>query len=222
MLKSRMAAEEIKKARKRKKLHQEDHYDDCGSDCCPLGHSCHWSAVLGADGSLGAAIDYCFGEAQELCSTPAESSGDGDVGILSSNFFSLNGSSGGTEGHQGRLCCFEEFVGTLSRPAVAGYLDLCEIYDGEGGVRNISIRRRLKTREKFDLRTGFDLAKSADQRLVIKYLNDHKPFVVILAPLCTSFGFWSHLNRVLHPATWSDTRRVGELLVTFAARVVRL
>ena len=183
MLEQGMTAEQIKKARKRKKFLQENHHDDCGSDCGPLERSCHWSSVLGADGSLGAAIDYSFGDNLELCSTSAESSGEDAEHILLDNFcLYLSGSSGGAEGHQGRSCSLEDFVAYLSRPALAGTLDLVEIFGGEGGVGKIGVRRRLRTGENFDLQTGFDLTKAADQRLVLKYLNEHKPFVVIFAP----------------------------------------
>ena len=77
--------------------------------------------------------------------------------------------------------------------------------------------KAAKNKEKVDLRTGFDLTKVPDQRLVLSYSNEHKPFVVIL-----SFGSWANLTRFLHPATWEETRRIGELLATFAARIVRL
>lgn len=54
------------------------------------------------------------------------------------------------------------------------------------------------------------------------YIAQRKPLVIILAPPCTSFGHWSHINRILHPEAWRNTRQVGEMLATFAARVVRL
>lgn len=68
---------------------------------------------------------------------------------------------------------------------------------------------------------GFDLASNEHQDYVIAYIEKCRPFVIVLGPppLCTGFGRWSHLNKYIHPETWSNTRNVGECLVSFAARL---
>ena len=57
---------------------------------------------------------------------------------------------------------------------------------------------------------------------MLNHIERHRPLVIVLAPPCASFGHWTHRNRVLHPATWEETRRVSEILAVFAARVARL
>ena len=40
-----------------------------------------------------------------------------------------------------------------------------------------------------------------------------------MAPPCTSFGHWAHLNNVMHPETWRNSRQIKEILAPFAAHV---
>ena len=73
-----------------------------------------------------------------------------------------------------------------------------------------------------NLATGFDFCKPKRQKHVLNYIERHKPLVIFLASPCISFGHWARFNRVLHPATWQESRRVGEILAAFAARILRL
>ena len=99
---------------------------------------------------------------------------------------------------------------------------MLEIFNGNGGMGEACVRRRLHSGENLDLVAGFDLCNPVHQRHVLNHNGEHKHLVIILAPPCTSFGHWSHLNRVLHPATWRSSRRTGELLVAFAAQGIML
>ena len=76
---------EAKVARKRKKLHQEDHQDDCGSDLGPLEEKALVSAFV-VDGPLGSAISYSFLDGSAFASDSAGSSQDEFGRILNSNF----------------------------------------------------------------------------------------------------------------------------------------
>ena len=101
MSKAGMTAEEVKKARKRKKCKQEDHVHDCGSDFVPFEFIV-WTFVFGADGGFGAAIGYSLGGYQDCCSFSVEFS-DGEFEWVLSDNFSLHylaGSCGdGPGGH---------------------------------------------------------------------------------------------------------------------------
>ena len=177
--------EEIQKIRRKRRFQQEDHKDDCGSDVNPL-ESKSLLAALGADGSLGAAIDYCFGGHQDCCTSSAESS-EGKLERIMADNYSLRylaGSRGGVDDSGGWAAQvpIHEFVGYLSKPKLVGVLDVVEIFGGFGGVGEFCVRRRLRNGENFDLATGFDLCKPAHQRHVLDYLVQRKPLVVILAP----------------------------------------
>ena len=80
-------------------------------------------------------------------------------------------------------------------------VDVVELFGGEGGVGKLCIRRRLRRGGNFDLVTCYDLTKESDQAHIIKYITTHEPLVVVMGPPCTSFGAWSHLNRIAHEAT---------------------
>jgi hypothetical protein len=66
--------------------------------------------------------------------------------------------------------------------------DLVELCGGEGRVSTIVIRRHLKAGANFDLITGWDLNDERQQNLVLKYLDECRPLVVIMGPTCKPFG----------------------------------
>ena len=86
----------------------------------------------------------------------------------------------------------------------------------------MSIRGRLKSGQNLDPANHHDPTKEEHQKEVPKYMSIHKPLVVILGSSCTSFGHWSHLSRVMHPEIWSQSRKIGEGLAEFAAKVREL
>lgn len=225
MLQAGVTAEEVKKARRRKKFKQEDHFDDCGSDLAPLEFIA-WTFVFGADGSLGASIGYSLGDHQGCCSSSVEPSEEDLERVLPDNFdlhFSAGSGGDGPGGHhRAAQVPVEQFCGHLNQLRLAGLLDVLGVFGGVGGVGKLALRRRLRTGDNSDLVTGVDLCKPDHQRHVLNYIAQHRPLVVVLAPPCTPFGHWAHLHRVLHLATWQQSRRIGEILARFAARVVRL
>ena len=68
-----LSPEETKKVRRRKKLHQEDHKDDCGSEIGPLEEIVSGSTSV-VDASFGPAIAYSYVNDNARCSDSAESS----------------------------------------------------------------------------------------------------------------------------------------------------
>ena len=196
--------------------------DDCGSDLGPF-ESVAWTATLGADGSLDAARKSSF-DIIDCGSSTVESSEGEFERVLEHNFgLHLASRSGGFDvHHRAGHVPIEQFVGHLQQPKLAGLLDVIGIFGGFGGVDEIAVRRRLRSSEGFDLAAGFDVCKPEHQTHVLKYIERHKFLVIMLAPSCISFGHCAHLNRVLHPATWRESRRIGEILASFAARIWRL
>ena len=84
------------------------------------------------------------------------------------------------------------------------------------------VRVRLTRGANFDIVIGYDLTKEEHQRDVIGHISVHRPFVVIMGPLCTSFGHRAHLSKVVHPKVRRTSRRIGEILATSAASVCAL
>ena len=96
-------------------------------------------------------------------------------------------------GHVDESAAFFKAADSLPR---RHQVDVVEICGGEGGVSRISLRRHLAVGQNFDLRSGIDLTDPKQQQRLIAYIREHKPLFVIMAPPCSSFGSWSHYNRV--------------------------
>lgn len=116
----------------------------------------------------------------------------------------------------------ESSVAELPKFGYVGSVDVVEICDGERGVGKLCVRRRLKRGAKFDLVTGVDLGGKSFQDEAIRHLEANKPSVIILAAPCTFFWHWSHFNRAMHPATWSQSGAIGESSLEFAAERCKL
>ena len=221
-----LTAAEIKAARKRKKLKQEERHDDCGSDLGPSDEA-PMRIALALEASISSSLAYsCFDEVA-CCSDSAESS-EGELDkVLNYNFclHCLVGSDGYSRHSSPRnsmeipiieLCIY------LSRSDMAGTVDVMELFGGESGVGRLCVRRRLVGGVSFDIVAGFDLTKKEHQEDVLKCVIDFKPLVIVMGLPCTGFGRWSHPNRKLHLETWGKSRQVAECLVEFAARVCKL
>eukprot|EP00973_Karenia_brevis_P016672 2282973-Karenia_brevis.AAC.1 len=84
-----------------------------------------------------------------------------------------------------------------------------EICGGVGGVSKLAVRRHLCAGTNFDLRHGVNLLDPSPKRSLWKYICDHKPLIIIMAPPCTAFANWSRLNRVKYPSTWHHSWQQG-------------
>ena len=67
--------------------------------------------------------------------------------------------------------------------------------------------------------TGVDLTRQQAVNDLMKYLETHKPLVVIMAPPCTTMGGWSHVRQVRDPKAFEQERAIGEKLANLCARV---
>ena len=73
-----------------------------------------------------------------------------------------------------------------------------------------------------DIICGVDLTKEKDRQAFFKYVETHKPLVIIGSPPCTSMGGWSKYNRTMHRETWQQSRKLGEQLANLFAKVCLL
>jgi hypothetical protein len=122
-------------------------------------------------------------------------------------------------GQPSKVFCttWEQFFEALSKTST-GKMDVVEPFGGpHGAVLQLSVKRGLKAGCNFDIAMNVDLTKTSDIQGLFHYLKVHKPRVIIAGPPCTSFGGWSFLNRIKHPATWLATRKIGELLANITA-----
>ena len=70
-----------------------------------------------------------------------------------------------------------------------------------------------------DLRLGWDLGLPADQAEAEKRLNDEKPYVLILSPMCLAFSQLQSLNT--KPERLAELLKQGRLHLEFACRLAR-
>lgn len=223
----RSTLEGMKKLRKRKKLPQGEHFDDCGSDLGPLEETPLVNA-LALGGGVNSCIAYSFLDADAFGSSSAKSSEGGMERVLNDNFdfHVLLGCDGfhhhvdpptSVRAELSTLCpCHAEPENGTSR------MNVCELFGGGGGVGKLCIPRRPRCGRNFDIVIGVDLTNEADQREALRYLDAYKFLVVVMGPPCAGFGHWSHLSRYIHPEIWGKTREVGECLAAFAAKVCKV
>ena len=189
-----------------KKVEMENTYDDCGDDV---------STIMGEQSYSS----RCFDE--------LDSDSD-DEEMFDDAFFSW--------GATGSTTCPEEplherphslsfpsmasaYAALGHNPKYAGQHDVMELFGGDAGTSRVCIRRGLKTGPSFDLNVGIDLTSHEEVNLLWRYLERHRPKVVIAGPPCTSFGAWSRINRHKSYDTWVKSRRIGELLANLTAEI---
>ena len=113
-------------------------------------------------------------------------------------------------------------------PQLLGYLshldrgtDIVEICGGEGRVSTLAIRRHLETGANFDLITGWNLNDENQQNLVMRYLDNCQPLVVVMGPTCKPFGTLPNYNYWYnHPAWLRSYEDAAPLMVDSAAMLL--
>ena len=86
--------------------------------------------------------------------------------------------------------------------ALGAGIDVMEICGGAARVSQIAVRRRLVAGRNVDVVTGTDLTEPREQTSTMKYVRLQRPLVVVMAPTCTPFGPWCHLNKFLNWDGW--------------------
>ena len=94
-----------------------------------------------------------------------------------------------------------------------------EMFGGSGAVLKLAVRRKLTVGRNFDVSANFDLDDPDQLAEFWAYMEKHHPRVVVMGPPCTSFGPWSHFNRVHNHATWLKNHKIGVRLANLAAEV---
>ena len=213
--------EEIKALRKRKAQPQEQHYDDCGSDVEPLKENDKMAMLTLSNQVTKACFfddptysnqpdyNYLLGMEFELAYMLGSA-------VDESSFWYKNKTSDAK---------FVKFIGLLSY--LAGQtrkkcVDVVEICGGVAGVSKISIRNQLKAGPNFDIVTGCDLTLPHNQMILQQYISEYQPLVVVMAPPCTAFSGWAHMNEHLNHPNWQKQRIIGEKLGNLCARIAKL
>ena len=209
---------------KRKKILQEAHYDDCGSDFGGIAET--KATVTFAD-----AILYCFDKIDY--SSCESNSSDAEERLADDliNQAYLTWMGFGSDASEATLKATpatsvtvhaDKLLTYLTCSALAGYVDIVEFCGGQAGVSRLAIRRRLKTGLNADIICGIDLMKEKDRATFIKYVEQHKPLVIIGAPPCTAMCGWSHYNRTMHKETFDKNRKIGENIANLFAKICLL
>ena len=158
-----LTTEEIKQLRKKKKLNEEQDFDDRGSNLRPL-NEIPLANALAPSGNPNSGVTYNFLDHDAFNSSSAESSRDEAEKILNDNcsLYYLLG-CGGAHEHQGppknAQIDVNDLLEFLAKPEnVGNRVDVVELCCGEGGVGKLCIRRRLRRGERFDIIIWFDLS----------------------------------------------------------------
>ena len=188
--------EAIKASRKRKPQEQEEHFDDCGSDCDPLRDADEVTALATSpllDDQVAASF---YDDEQATEKTTSVLHEIIDSAYLQQHFLGSDAEADETlwkhKPDEAVFVALKELNSYLSRQTCLGDVDVMEICGGAGGVSKIAIRRRLTTGHNFDLVTGGDLTKRENVQSLMEYVRTHKPLVVVMAPPCTAMGGWAH------------------------------
>ena len=109
----------------------------------------------------------------------------------------------------------EIFVSRTEDAAV----DVCEIDGGAARTSTILARCRVKIGKNYDLIAGSDMTNADEQKAFMKFRAARGVQVVIVSPICSPFGGWSHMNRQIAHDTWQNTLDYALKLSTFCAGV---
>ena len=199
----------------------ENCFDDCGDDLTAILESADIE-------SIATSTMYAEGELSNCCPSDEENFEDSLIASAFDSEFlawSLPGSDCNEETDRLREKPFANHVSDMASVlsvfnAAPGLHDIVEIFGGEEGkCTQIAIRRKLKAGPNLDIVCGCDLTNPKQEALLWKYILEHKPSIVIAGPPCTSFGPWSHYNRVHHFDTWAANRKIGMHLARIISEV---
>ena len=161
-----------------RKVHVEDHHDDCGTD-----HS-----------ALAPFLDFEVSDLQQQQHEVAlyqaiDALYDFECVQLSTHsYYAIN----------------VQLALNVLAP-LASKIDIVEICGGSARTSTMCFRKHLKVGSNFDLVTSVDLNNPKDQQLVMQYFIDHKPLVAVMSPRCSPFGAHSNLNYKINPDGWERT-----------------
>lgn len=189
----------------------ENHFDDCGDDCSAItvqeAFSCFETATDSTDCPCSE-IDF-NSESEEMFDNQFYC-----WAMPGSDYEGYNPSERPYSSHHDNI--HNVLLALDSRP---GIHDVAELFGGDGNTINLSIKRKLVGGRNFDLTTNINLLDESEVAGLWKYLIEHAPRVVVVAPPCTAFGPWSYINRKRNPAGYFQARRVGKKLADLAADV---
>ena len=207
--------------RKRKKILQEDHYDDCGSDFGGIDES--KATVTFADAVHYTFDNYDFDSDDSGSSDAEERLSDDFLNQAYMTFMGFGSTAPDNAVDIAPATSWEvkadEFLAFLARPEIKGSIDVMEFCGGAAGVSRIAVRRRLKAGMNADIICGIDLTTDKGRRILFKYVEQHKPLVIVGAPPCTAMAGWSRYNRTMNAGTFSRNRRIGEELANLYAKI---
>ena len=205
---------------KKKKQIVEAHADDCGMDL---------SGIEADIAGLEMPSDD-FGSMSYWASGGSSSSTAGDPARLarwlSSKHWLFGSSAQGTVPFDDKaIACdgIETFLAQARKRTFTGQVDVMEMFGGAADTSRLLVRRyNAVTGINFDLTCGFNLRNQKHVQLLIQYVDEFKPVVVVMAPPCTGLKGWAGVNRVVNPEgharSVENSTALGKLAAAIAAR----
>ena len=199
------ADEEIQKvsATRKKARPIEEWYDDCGDDCSQL--------------ELPELTGYaaCFSDSEPEPEQQTQNHMFDNL-FFCSHFWGSDCS----DNHEHE--CFSKSFTTIKRWPTKDTVDYMELFGGAGGITRVAIRRHLKGGRNFDLTAGVNLHEQREIDALMRYIQEYKPFAVVMGPPCTAFSSWSSYNSVHNWEAWNNSMKEGLPLARLAARVAQM
>ena len=96
------------------------------------------------------------------------------------------------------------------------------MFGGKGGTTRVAFTKGLKVGENFDLVTAVDLTQPSQASKLLAYVQAHRPGVIVMAPPCTAFGPWAHINQWRHRAAWLNALAIGKPLAELTCALAQL
>ena len=103
------------------------------------------------------------------------------------------------------------------------HVHIIELFGGEGRIYHMLSRfLGAKPGSNHELTQTFDLLESRDVRMMLHYITDTKPLIVVMSPHGSSLVPTSQLTKVVNPKTSGDGRRQASQLARVFARAAEI
>ena len=184
--KERKKANPDYKAKKQQKF-VENHYDDLGDDLSGLGGD----------------LEYLMAPVvREVCEAESSQESSDEEAVKGLTYWCFIGPDGKREIPRQVLHVCDLAAASQLLSEVGPGVDMCEFCGGVGRASTIAIRRRLRTGKNFDLVTNADLGDPTQQRIAMRYLDQHEVQVLVMGPSCRTLGPPSNVNMAINYDTW--------------------
>lgn len=104
------------------------------------------------------------------------------------------------------------------QPVHRGKIDFLELFSGSARLSQVAAMNGLRVGQPIDLRTGYDILTSEGRAKCMKIIEEQRPEVVFMAPVC---GPWSILQNINDWYKVEEKRKKYLPMIEFCVRVAK-